>query len=144
MINTSPKIWQTVKSFAASGLAVAAIATSSVVITTSTSSPAQASTACNCVLYAKSQVPSLPNGLWTLQDKRRIINSSNPTVGAVAIIDNRDRNPVVRNWGHVAVVRNVYPNGTIRIQESNWGGCGIRYRTGTPANLGILGYFKPR
>ena len=144
MINTSPTVWQTIKSFAANGLAIAAIATSSVVVATSIPSPAQASTAFNCVLYAKSQVPSLPNGLWTLADKRRIINSSQPTPGAVAIIDNRVSNPVIRNYGHVAVVRDVYGNGTIRIQESNWGGCGIRYRTGTPANLGILGYFRPR
>ncbi|MFN4868482.1 MAG: CHAP domain-containing protein [Pseudanabaena sp.] len=93
---------------------------------------------CNCVLYAKQQVPSLPNGLWTLQDKIRIINSRQPSVGAVAIIDNK-----VNRWGHVAVVRKINPNGTITIQESNWGGCGIRFRTNTPARLNILGYFKP-
>ncbi|MCA2880064.1 MAG: CHAP domain-containing protein [Pseudanabaena sp.] len=99
---------------------------------------AEANVLCNCVLYAKQQVPSLPTGLWTLQDKIRIINSRQPSVGAVAIIDNK-----VNRWGHVAVVRKINPNGTITIQESNWGGCGIRFRTNTPARLNILGYFKP-
>ena len=141
MINTSPTVWQTIKSFAANGLAVAAIATSSVVVATSIPSPAQASTDCN-VLYAKSQVPSLPslpNSL--LKSMIKIINSSQPTPGAVAIIKHPD---ILRQTGLLAVVRNVYGNGTIRIQESNWQTCRIGYRTDKPAQLGILGYFRPR
>jgi len=99
---------------------------------------ADANVNCNCAEYAKHQIRSLPTGLWTLQDKLRIINSRQPSVGSVAIINNK-----VNKWGHVAVVRKVNPNGTITIQESNWGGCGIRSRTNTPVKLNILGYFKP-
>jgi surface antigen len=80
--------------------------------------------------------------LTTLEDKKRIINSRQASVGAVAIIDS---GYIVNriNYGHVAVVREVKPDGTIRIEESNWRGCGVGSRNGTPAQLKILGYFKP-
>jgi len=120
-------------------IAASAMAFSGSIIGSTVFTPsAEANVRCNCVLYAKQQVPSLPTGLWTLQNKRRIINSQQPSAGAVAIIDNK-----VNKWGHVAVVRKVNPNGTVTIQESNWGGCGIRFRTNTPSKLNILGYFKP-
>lgn len=98
---------------------------------------AQSSTACNCVLYARTLVPSLPRGLFTLQDKKNIINSYNPSQGSVAIIDSGQQ------WGHVAVVTSVNNDGTVTIQESNWGRCRIGSRTGTPGDLRILGYYKP-
>ncbi len=98
---------------------------------------AQNDTACNCVLYARTFVPSLPRGLFTLQDKKNIINSDRPSKGAVAIIDSG------YSPGHVAVVTNVNRDGTITIQEGNWNKCRIGSRTGSPQKLNILGYFKP-
>jgi hypothetical protein len=97
----------------------------------------QNSIACNCVLYARTLVPSLPHGLFTLQDKKNIINSNSPSQGSVAIIDSGHK------WGHVAVVTSVNPDGTITIQESNWGKCRIGSRTDSPQRLNILGYFQP-
>jgi hypothetical protein len=99
---------------------------------------AQNSVACNCVLYARTLVPSLPRGLFTLQNKKNIINSYTPSKGAVAIIDSG------LEWGHVAVVTDVSPDGTtVTIQESNWRRCRIGSRTGSPQRLNILGYFQP-
>lgn len=100
--------------------------------------PAQAAqnVACNCVLFARSRVPSLPYGLDTLDSKRRIINSYSPTVGAVAVM-------AVGSYGHVGVVTSVNGNGTITVDESNYRSCQFGTRTGTPANLRVLGYFKP-
>lgn len=94
--------------------------------------------ACNCVFYARSLVPSLPRGLTTLQDKKKIINSYSPSKGSVAIIPNGDK------YGHVAVVTDVSPDGkTITIKEGNWNRCKINIRKGTPQSLKVLGYFKP-
>lgn len=98
---------------------------------------AQNSVACNCVLYARTLVPSLPRGLFTLKDKKNIINSNSPSQGAVAVIDSGHQ------WGHVAVVTSINSDGTITIQESNWGRCRIGSRTGSPQRLNILGYFQP-
>ena len=99
---------------------------------------AQNSVACNCVLYARTLVPSLPRGLFTLQNKKNIINSYTPSKGAVAVIDSG------HEWGHVAVVTDVSSDGTtVTIQESNWGRCRIGSRTGSPQRLNILGYFQP-
>ena len=98
---------------------------------------AQNSTACNCVLYARTLVPSLPRGLFTLQNKKDIINSNSPSQGAVAVIDSG------YEAGHVAVVTSVNRDGTITIQESNWKRCRIGSRTGSPQRLSILGYFQP-
>jgi len=39
-------------------------------------------------------------------------------------------------YGHVAFLEEVYPDGRIRISESNWGGKGISSRTLTPAQYG--------
>jgi len=98
---------------------------------------AQNNIACNCVLYARTLAPSLPRGLFTLQDKIRIINSYQPSQGAVAIIDSG------LQWGHVAVVTGVNSNGTISIQESNWTRCRIGSRSGTPQALRVVGYYQP-
>lgn len=95
------------------------------------------SIACNCVLYARSFVPSLPRGLFSLQDKKSIINSYSPSKGSVAIIDSGLK------YGHVAVVTDVASNGTITIQEGNWKSCQTGSRKGTPQSLKVLGYFKP-
>jgi hypothetical protein len=91
---------------------------------------------CNCVLYAKSKVPSLPGGLWTLADKMKIVNSYIPLVGEVAIMN------YAYPWGHVGIV--VAVNGDkITIEEANFKRCEITRRTGTREELRILGYFRP-
>ena len=98
----------------------------------------------NCVLYARSQVSSLPYGLTTYASKLNIINHRFPRVGSVAVMPAPGDNAP---YGHVAVVRNVAinPNGTLSltIQESNWGGCNIYTRLVTPEARNIQGYFDP-
>lgn len=93
--------------------------------------------ACNCVLYARSKVPSLPHGLWTLNDKKKIINKKYPRAGWVAVIS------VGLPWGHVAVVRKRGKN-HITIVEANYKTCRITERHDTEKNLKIVGYFKPK
>ncbi len=99
----------------------------------------------NCVLYARSQVPSLPTGLTYYQAKQNIINHRFPTVGSVAVMPAPG---TLAQYGHVAVVRNVVlkPDGGINltIEESNYGDCAITTRPVTPESRGILGYFDPR
>ena len=96
--------------------------------------------ACNCVLYARSQVPSLPFGLNTQPQKAAIINSYTPSIGAVAVF----------SYNHVAVVTRVEtivrPSGNyvvVTITEANYIACQIGTRRGIPASLGIIGYFRP-
>lgn len=95
---------------------------------------------CNCVLYARSQVPSLPYGLDTLASKIAIINHRFPRVGSVA----------VHNYspdGHVSVVRNVVVqsdgNLYLTIDEANYKSCEFSRRYGTPDGLNIVGYYDP-
>lgn len=91
---------------------------------------------CNCVLYARSRVPKLPYGLWTLGNKKAIINSHKAKIGSVAIIN------VGWPWGHVAIVTNTI-HYKIIIQEANYKSCKITERCGTEEELKILGYFDP-
>jgi len=91
--------------------------------------------ACNCVLWARSQVPSLPMGLTTLAQKKAIINSQVPTVGSVAICD------VGTQYGHVSVVRKVVSDSVITVEQANYTPCKITWATGTRKQLGgIIGY----
>ncbi len=100
---------------------------------------------CNCVLYARSRVPSLPFGLNTREQKWAIINSHTPRVGSVAI----------HSYNHVSVVTSVWvvrvpvtgghrDDVYVKILEANFRPCQITTRTGTPAALGIVGYYQPR
>jgi len=99
----------------------------------------------NCVLYARSQVPSLPTGLTYYQAKLNIINHRFPTVGSVAVMPAPG---TLAQYGHVAVVRSVAirTDGTLQltVQESNYGDCAISTRTVTPESRNIQGYFDPR
>jgi hypothetical protein len=96
-----------------------------------------ATTRCNCVLYARCRVPRLPGGLFTLNDKKRIMNSGVPTPGSVAVMD------VLAGVGHLAVVEAVNRDGTITVSETNYRSCQYTVRTGTPRNMRVLGYFRP-
>ena len=90
----------------------------------------------NCVNYVRSRVPSLPHGLYTLQDKKNIINSHTPREGAVAIM----------TPNHVAViveVASISGRQIITVNEANYGGARISGRRGAADELGILGYFDP-
>jgi len=99
----------------------------------------------NCVLYARSQVRSLPSGLTTYQAKKNIINHRFPTVGSVAVMPAPGS---LAKYGHVSVVRNVKlrSDGGIEltVQESNYGDCAISTRTVTPESRSIDGYFDPK
>ncbi len=91
----------------------------------------------NCVYYARSEVPELPTGLWTYEDKKNIINSQGAVAGSAAVIDVGDKT------GHMAVVQSVNQNGTLTISETNYKTGQHSIRTGTPEELGITGYFVP-
>ncbi len=96
---------------------------------------------CNCVLWARSQAPSLPTGLTYYSGKLAIINHRFARVGSVAIHNTGN------SIGHVSVVRNVAVNHdgslNVTIQEANYTSCQITWRTGTPEALKIQGYFDP-
>jgi len=100
--------------------------------------------ACNCVAYARREIPSLPSiDLTTYSAKSSIINHRFPRVPSVAVIPS----PKYPDIGHLAVVRNVGINFdgslNVTIQEANWTACQITMRTGTPDGLHIQGYFDP-
>lgn len=101
----------------------------------------------NCVLFARSRVPTLPFGLESWQSKLNIRNSRAPRPGSVAIIQITSGR--FAENGHVAVVESVTEN-SITIVEANWGGAGIQRRrmVGTSLadaerRLRISGYFQP-
>lgn len=79
----------------------------------------------NCVLYARYKVPDLPTGLFTIQDKAKIINSSTPIPGAVGIQSTGD------DTGHVFFVTDVdAEKGLMKIQETNYEGHKVSNRNG--------------
>jgi len=90
---------------------------------------------CNCVKYARKFCPSLPFGLWTIWNKKKIINTKNAKKGHVAIISTG------LPWGHCAIVTEYYKD-HITIREANYINCKITERHDTEKNLKILGYFK--
>jgi len=93
---------------------------------------------CNCVKYARSLVPSLPYGLWTILNKKKIINSTKSKIGSVAIMN------VGLPWGHVGVVIDRTKHGSWKtIKEANFRLCKITERTGKTKSLKIIGYFDP-
>lgn len=89
----------------------------------------------SCVAFARYKVPSLPSGLWTLQDKKNIINSYTPKVGAIAITTGNS------SAGHIAYVEAV--NGSqITTLNGGWeDGTHIGRYTATAAAQGIIGYW---
>jgi len=89
----------------------------------------------NCVLYARSRYPSLPEGLWSLWSKKRIINSQIPQIGAVAIMNT--------GWvGHCGIVTSFTQDFSwIEIEEANFRRGFLTKRNGSPKDLRIIGYF---
>lgn len=95
-----------------------------------------------CVDYARSRVGRLPTGLFTMQDKRNIINGSRPRRGSIAIINQSSA-------GHVAYIEEVTRN-SITVSETNFprGTYRVRRVVGTTLadaerRLRIVGYFDP-
>jgi hypothetical protein len=95
-----------------------------------------------CVAYARSRVRGLPSGLFSMADKRRIINDSRARAGSIAIIN-------ASSYGHVAYVEEVTST-SITISETNFhSGMFTRRRAvgSTTADaerqLHIEGYFRP-
>ncbi len=95
-----------------------------------------------CVDYARSRVGSLPRGLFSLDDKRNIINSNRPQRGSIAVMRESA-------YGHVAYVEEVTST-SITVSETNYrsGRYTRRRAVGRDTNdaaqqLRILGYFRP-
>ena len=91
---------------------------------------------CNCVLFVRARVPKLPYGLWTIGNKKKIINDHTPREGSVAIMN------VGLPWGHVGIIKKVGRN-HLTIQEANYKFCKITERHGNTADLNIIGDFNP-
>lgn len=100
-----------------------------------------------CVAYARSRAPGLPSGLFSMADKRRIINANKCKAGSVAIIS-------YGSVGHVAYVEKCDRDGKkegITIVEANWKAGKITKRKASSSDglraaereLGIEGYWQP-
>ncbi len=100
----------------------------------------------NCVKYARLFKPSLPYGLDTAASKKKVINSSNPKKGRIAIM-------AVGSFYHVGRVEkedNEGKNLSITIVEANYRSNQLTRRKATctksigrcEADLKIIGYFK--
>lgn len=94
----------------------------------------------NCVAFARYKVPSLPGGLYNLQDKQNIINSHTPMAGAIAITRGNS------SYGHVAYVESVSGANVVTL-NGGFSGSGLTGHivriTGTESEQGILGYWYP-
>ena len=66
----------------------------------------------NCVKFVRSKKPNMPQPMSSLSDKKNIINSDKPKLGAVAITR---EGPV----GHVAIVVDILDE-TLIIEEGNY------------------------
>lgn len=90
----------------------------------------------NCVKWIRARVPNLPFNLWTIWDKKKIIDTQKAKIGRVAIMN------VGLPWGHVGLVVGKGSD-RIVIQEANYRLGKITERQGTTKELKILGYFNP-
>ncbi len=104
-----------------------------------------------CVAYARSLVPSLPSGLWTIKDKKNIINSHVCKPGSIAIINVKGK---YARYGHVAYVEKCDRVGLqqgLTIREANWKSGRITRRQSikngpiylAEFEMGIVGYYRP-
>lgn len=91
----------------------------------------------NCVAFARYKVPTLPGGLLSLEQKKNIINSYTPTVGAIAITQGNSE------YGHVAYVEAVNGNNITTLNGGYGDGSRIYRIIGTASEQKILGYWSP-
>jgi len=68
--------------------------------------------------------------------------TSTPTAGARGLVVWPPYTKGTLQWGHVAFLEEVYPDGRVRISESNWAGKGISQRTLTPAEYAGLSFVQ--
>lgn len=110
------------------------------------SGPSCSGYACNCTLYARCLVPSLPTPMTYYSEKIKHINSQSPSIGAVTIMN------ISPPFGHVGVVNglwfNWHPNYTadtfIQLNEANYRACQVTInRSGTPSSMHVVGYYRP-
>lgn len=90
----------------------------------------------NCVKWVRARVTNLPFGLWTIYDKKKIIDTKNAKKGRVAIMD------YCFPIGHLGIVKDVSGN-FITILEANFLMGKITERIGKMKELKILGFFNP-
>ncbi len=99
---------------------------------------ASACDACNCVTWVRCAKASwLPYGLFTLADKKRVMNSSSADPGKVAVHN------IYYPYGHVSYITKV-KGSTIYIEEANYSRCKVTKRSGSKSNLKIIGYIKKK
>lgn len=103
----------------------------------------------DCVAFARYMVPSLPGGLGDLAGKEAIINSDTPVAGAISIESGSS------SLGHVAYVESVNGNQITTLHGGFYDSDSASYlgetvngdhivrKTGTAAELGIIGYYVP-
>lgn len=92
--------------------------------------------ACNCVTWVRCARASwLPYGLYTLADKKKIMNSKTAGVGQVAVHD------IYYPYGHLSYIKKI-SGSTITIEEANYSKCKQTSRSGTKSGLKIFGYIK--
>jgi len=101
---------------------------------------------CNCVLWLRDRLPELPYNLWTLDDKKAIINSSTAVVGAGGM--SKDGVWFTRNGkrvfsGHVVLVTSI-KDSILTIHEANYQSCTVTERKGTKEQLNLVGFFIPK
>lgn len=90
---------------------------------------------CNCVLTARVFNTDLPRGLYSLSQKKRIINSKEPTIGATVITNEG-------NWtGHAATVVGVTED-TVTLLEANYKRCKVTTRVLDKDSKKIVGYYS--
>jgi len=85
----------------------------------------------NCVKFARSRA-DFPLGLWTLDDKIKIIRTQEPYVGAVFV--EKTKLP----YGHVGIVKEIKEN-TLIVEDANYVAGYITTREVSKES--ILGYY---
>ena len=77
-----------------------------------------------CTTYARTIVPDLPSGLWSKQDKiDKVVNGSKGVPKETIVSDPKAGDVIITDegeYGHVAVIKTVLPNGEVELTESNY------------------------
>eukprot|EP00762_Andalucia_godoyi_P003540 ANDGO_04341.mRNA.1 hypothetical protein len=91
---------------------------------------------CNCVAFARCNVPQLPNGLVTCADKKAAANSRSGHAGCVMF---RTGDPT---YCHAAVVTG-NSGGVLSINQANWSPCQCSTAQIKEDDPAILGFWCP-
>jgi hypothetical protein len=100
-----------------------------------------------CVSYVRSRLPSLPWGLYSFDDKKRIINSYSCSPGSAAVID------VGNSIGHLSYITSCDASGDmqgLKMEEANWYAGKIDERKCRDSKISsciklyrIVGFYRP-